>query len=348
MTRPFIIDGVCHPCNFAPENLNGRFGRIFNDVMNSYHPVVNPVFLDRPVWERDWQPDEFIETMLLESDTDMCCVHSTPIFDAYHDGLVSNAKGRYLKDKYPDRVIWYGAVDLFADPAKALEVAAEQIDAGCDGIKLYPSRYVDGFTEHWRMDSREIAFPLFELAQSKGIRNVAVHKVLPLGPVSSEGMNVDDISAAANTFTDLNFQIVHAGFMFVDETKMLIGNHPNVFVTMEASLLFTILDPAEQVRLLTEFMRFGGPQKIIYASAAVNPHPQVVIDALEAFSMPADNPFQLTPEVRAMIMGENLAGLHGLDIAAQRTKIENDSFAQEKAANGLRAAWSTIGHAQAA
>ena len=44
MTRPFIIDGVCHPYNFAPENLNGRFGRIFNDVMNSYHPVVNPVF----------------------------------------------------------------------------------------------------------------------------------------------------------------------------------------------------------------------------------------------------------------------------------------------------------------
>ena len=348
MTKPFIIDGVCHPYNFAKENLNGRFGRIFNDVMNSYHPVVNPVFLKRDVWERDWQPDEFMETMLLESDTDMCGVQSTPIFDAYGDGLVSNAKGHYLKEKYPERVIWYGAVDLFADPKKALKLAEELIEKGCDGIKLYPSRYVDGFTEHWRMDSRDVAFPLFELCEKKGIKNVAVHKVLPIGPVSSEGMNVDDISAAANTFTDLTFQIVHAGFMFVDETKMLIGNHPNVYVTMEASLLFCILDPAEQARLLTEFMRFGGAEKIIYASAAVNPHPQVVIDALANFNMPDGNPFQLTDEVRALIMGGNLARLHGIDIPARRKILAEDGFAQEKAAKGLRPVWSSIGHAAAA
>lgn len=348
MTKPFIIDGVCHPYNFAPENLQGRFGRIFNDVMNSYHPVVNPVFLERQVWERDWQPEEFIETMLLESDTDMCGVHSTPIFDAYADGLVSNDKGHYLKDKYPERVIWYGAVDLFADPQKALAVAEEQIEKGCDGIKLYPSRYVEGFTENWRMDSRDIAFPLFELCERKGIQNVAVHKVLPLGPISSEGMQVDDISAAANNFPDLNFQIVHAGFMFVDETKMLIGNHPNVYVTMEASMLFCILDPEEQARLFTEFLRYGGAEKIIYASAAVNPHPQVVIQALMSFQMPEGNPFQLTDEVRTLIMGGNLARLHGIDVESRRTALSDDVFAREKAAKGLRSAWSTIGHAKAA
>jgi len=49
--------------------------------------------------------------------------------------------------------------------------------------------------------------------------------------------------------------------------------------------------------------------------------------------------------VRAMILGGNLAGLHGIDIAAQRNKIENDSFAQEKAANGVRTAWASIGEA---
>ena len=342
MSKPFVIDGVCHPYNFAPANLNGRFGRLFNDVMYSYHPAVNPAnaFLSRQEWEHDWQPDEFIETMLLESETDMCAVHATPIFDAYADGLVSNEKGRYLKHKYPERVIWYGAIDLFDEPAKVSRVLEEVIAQGCDGIKLYPSRYVDGFTESWRMDAREIAFPVFERAQKAGIRNVAVHKVLPIGPINSEGMIVDDISAAANCFPDLNFQIVHAGFMFVDETKMLLANHPNVYATMEASLLFCILNPAEQVRLLAEFIGSAGPHKVIYASAAVNPHPQRVLDSLADFSMPDGFPIQLTDEVRAMIMGGNLARLHGIDVAERRAKLDQDDFSRERR-NGLRPMWST-------
>ena len=227
--------------------------------MYSYHPLVNPPgkSLSKRAWEQDWDPDVFLDTMLLESDTDLCCVHSTPIYDAYRDGLVSNEKGAYLKNKYPDRVIWYATAGLFDNPKKALPLLEQQIEKGADGIKLYPSRYVDGFTESWRMDSREIAFPVFELALKNGITNIAVHKALPIGPISSEGMVVDDISAAANCFPDLNFQIVHAGFMFVDETKMLLANHPNIYATMEASMLFCILNPEEQVRLFAEFMGMG-------------------------------------------------------------------------------------------
>ena len=94
MSDPFVVDAVCHPYNFTPENLNGRYGQMFTDVMYSAYPLINPGHrLTREEWERDWQPDEFIETMLLESPTDMICVHTLPIFDAYHDGLVSIEKG---------------------------------------------------------------------------------------------------------------------------------------------------------------------------------------------------------------------------------------------------------------
>ncbi len=37
---PFVIDGVCHPYNFSDENLKGRFGRIFNDVLYAFHPLL--------------------------------------------------------------------------------------------------------------------------------------------------------------------------------------------------------------------------------------------------------------------------------------------------------------------
>lgn len=344
MSHPFIIDGVCHPYNFEPDNLNGRFGRIFNDVMYSFHPVVNPpgAALTRGQWERDWQPREFIETMLLESHTDVCCVHSTPIYDAYHDGLVTNEKGAWLKQHHPERVIWYACVDLFAERAEVLGTLERCIAEGADGIKLYPSRYVEGFTESWRMDSRSIAFPVFEYALEHGVRNIAVHKALPIGPISSEGMLVDDISAAANCFTELNFQIVHAGFMFVEETAMLMRNHPNVFATMEASMLFTILDPPQQARLFAEFFGAGGFERVIYASAAVNPHPQVVIEALEAFEMPPESPFQLSDEARALIMGGNLARLHGIDPGARARALAGDEFDRVRERDGLRRPWSTV------
>ena len=343
MSKPFIIDGVCHPYNFAEENLNGRFGKIFNDVMFSFHPLVNPqgAALSRPEWEHDWQPAEFIETMLLESVTDICCVHSTPIYDAYHDGLVTNEKGAQLKADYPDRVIWYGCVDLFEDGRNIRQALSQFVDQGADGIKLYPSRYVDGFTESWRMDSREIAFPVFEFARENGIKNIAVHKALPIGPISSEGMLVDDISAAANCFPELNFQIVHAGFMFVDETAMLLRNHPNIYCTMEASMLFTILDPPHQAQLFSEFFAAGGFERVIYASAAVNPHPQVVIEAMLAFQMPEDSPFQLDESSRGLIMGGNLARLHGIDIEQRAALLRQDEFERARG-DGLRAPWSTV------
>ena len=344
MNRPFIIDGVCHPYNFAQSNLNGRFGQIFNDVMHSFHPLVNPLgaALSREEWEHDWQPQEFVETMLLESWTDICCVHSTPIYDAYHDGLVSNEKGAQLKSQYPERVIWYACVDLFDDRKRVMRTLEENLAHGADGIKLYPSRYVEGFTESWRMDSRDIAFPVFEFAREQGIRNIAVHKALPIGPISSEGMLVDDISAAANCFPELNFQIVHAGFMFIEETSMLMRNHPNIFATMEASMLFAILDPPHQAKLFAEFFSSGGFERVIYASAAVNPHPQVVIDALMAYQMPDDSPFQLTHENRAKVMGGNLAGLHGIDLVERRSRLDQDDFEEKRRLSGLRSPWSSV------
>jgi hypothetical protein len=37
-----VIDGICHPYNFSEENLNGRFGRIFDDILYAFHPLINP------------------------------------------------------------------------------------------------------------------------------------------------------------------------------------------------------------------------------------------------------------------------------------------------------------------
>jgi len=235
-------------------------------------------------------------------------------------------------------------LDMFS-PDTVLDEAREAIDAGADGLKFYPSRYVDGRTEYWSMDDEQTFFPVLQLAQDRGIRNIAVHKVLPIGPVSTRGMGVDDVSVAANVFPDLNFQVIHAGFMFVDETKFLLANHPNVYATMEASALFSILNPMEMTRLIGDFMGFGGPDRVIFASAAVNPHPQAVIDAVESFQMPPESPLQLTDEIRDLFMGGNLARLHGIDVSQRKAAIADDRFSTYEREHGRRKPFATVGAA---
>ncbi|MEE8601379.1 amidohydrolase family protein [Euzebya tangerina] len=341
MSDRFVIDGVCHPYNFAPENQVGRFGRIFTDVMHSYYPLVNDpaTAFDRQAWEREWQTEEFMDTMLLESDTDICAVHTLPIYDAYRDGLTATDKGIQLKRDYPDRVLLYVGIDMFAEPEEIEAEAQMAVENGADGLKFYPSRYMEGRTETWPVDRM---FPALQIAQDAGVTNIGWHKVLPIGPVSTEGMGVDDVSTAANVFPDLNFQVIHAGFMFIDETTFLIANHPNVYVTMEASMLLAILNPPKLQEILGNFIGFGGPHKVIYASAAVNPHPQAVIEAMENFQMPEGSPLQLTEEIRDMIMGGTLARLHGIDVEERAAALASDRFSTYKAEHGLRERWTAV------
>ncbi len=98
-TDQFVIDGISHPYTFSQEHPNGRFERILNDVLYALHPLLNPpeTVLSKEEWQHDWQPDEFLETMLLERDTDVARVQSSPIFDAYHNGLISVVSGADLK-----------------------------------------------------------------------------------------------------------------------------------------------------------------------------------------------------------------------------------------------------------
>jgi hypothetical protein len=84
-------------------------------VLYAFHPLLNPP--KTVLSTEEWQNDEFLETMFLESDTDMACVHSVPVFDAYHDGLVSVEKGALPGRAHGGRVV-RAAPDVAATGAR--------------------------------------------------------------------------------------------------------------------------------------------------------------------------------------------------------------------------------------
>jgi predicted TIM-barrel fold metal-dependent hydrolase len=339
--RIFVIDGVAHCYNHA--DYNRRIKRAAVNSINTthrYHVACTPETyrLTYEQWTRDWQADEVADIMFLESHTDMMIMHSVPMNDLYYDGLVSNEKGAYLKNTYPERVLWYGALDLFQPYDDVMELTDRLIAQGCDGVKFYPTRvnFETGQPEGWLMDDEKVAFPVFEQLQSKGVTHLAVHKLVGhVGP-STAALGIDDLYKAAEAFPDLTFHLVHAGWQNFEETADLMRARENVTAVMEGPMLFPLFDMDTFNQMMDVFMTKVDLDRLIYASTAVNQHPYWIINAFFDFEPPDGAAYTLTEDAKAKILGGNLARYHGIDVAARRAALAEDKWGRAKAANGLR------------
>src|SRR5262245_16134336 len=64
----------------------------------------------------------------------------------------------------------------------------------------------------WWLDDEKVAYPFWERTQKLGVKNVCVHKGLPLGVFNEEHCKPRDVVKAAKDFPGLNFVIYHSGF----------------------------------------------------------------------------------------------------------------------------------------
>ncbi len=337
----FVIDGVAHCYNHS--EVNKRIKRSASkalDVSSAYHEWSTPErFRMTPEqWSRDWQPDETMDVLLLESPTDMIIMHSIPMYDVYWDGLVSNQKGAYLKDKYPDRVLWYGAVDAFDTLANSKAMIDQLVSQGADGIKFYPTRVnIETFqAEGWFMDDEKLAFPLFEHAQSKGVRNIGTHKLVGYSPDKYPALGINDYYRAAAQFPDITFHIVHGGWMLLEETAELMRHRENITIVLEGPMIWPHYDREAYDRMWSVFMSKVDIDRVIYASTSPNQHPYWTVVDFVDYDPPKGAGFSMTREDKAKILGLNAARYHGVDISAQRRKTATDRFSRYKAANGYR------------
>src|ERR1700750_1580052 len=147
--------------------------------------------------------------LFLESSTDLAVNHVLPIF-AFKDGLCSLDKAVEANERWPDRFITYCGIDPMQGEGAMEEMERQVQTLDPVGLKLYPNSWaIEGDIRGWKMDDPEIAFPFFARAQELGLKVVAIHKAVPLGPVPMEHYKVDDIDRAAIAFPGLNFEIVH-------------------------------------------------------------------------------------------------------------------------------------------
>lgn len=343
----FVIDAVTHAYNLHPTNYRaGKYAESLAGLIWGLHSGLSGDTHRVPTAEgflKNWSVKELAHLLFVESGVDLAVHHVLPLQTLYHDGLCSYEKTLEIHRNYPHRFLVYAGVDPLRGTAALDDLEQQYETLKPSGLKLYPAAWLGDKFRHtgWRMDDPSIAFPLFERAQKLGIKNIAVHKGLPMGAVPLEAYKVDDIGGAADAFPDLNFEIVHGGMAFLDETGMQLSLFPNVYVNLEVTGALIVKRERWFAESLAALLKWAGPEKIMWGSGTVFSHPHPALHKFwHDFQLPDElvqvAGMQVTPDVKRMILGGNYARYAGVDVEAVKKNIANDKFAKLRARGDIQ------------
>lgn len=316
----FIFDNVIHMYDNKPDNLNPSgqltarnligMGELFS---NKQYPA-NDHFLDHEL-----SVEEAGRIMFSESDTDIAMAQTVPLFGWWKDGFSPVRRQYSLKEAYPDRVLFCGGVDpLYQGIDGCLSEMTRQVEElGAVSFKFYQAH---DNSLSWRIDDRQIAYPIWEKVLELGINNVQFHKGVPFGTERMEHMHPTDLQQAALDFPDLNFIIHHLGDPYIDESISIASRNSNVWLALSAWINIYPIMPREALKRLGKALMYVGPDRLLYGSEAfVWPNVQGYIELFCDLEMPEnlqeDYGFPpITREDKRKILGENYAGMLGIDV----------------------------------
>jgi uncharacterized protein len=344
-----VVDAVVHPYNLAPENQIPE-AREQLEAVHAYHRLCtgpNPEYvLDAEEFLIDFDHEALTNAIFTESPVDLAIIHALPNLGFTQRGVTDPYRMAELRDRYPGRYLLYGTVDTPVTDTAIKQLEAQVNELRLDGLKLYPAFFYDGQGHCWRLDGEDFATPLLEAARDLGIRNVAVHKAIPVPPAPLECFRIGDIDQALERFPDINFHIVHAGVAFLPETSELLSRHRNVYANLESTFSYILTKPRIFAEILGTLLQAGGADQLLFGSGANLTHPRLLLETFARFRMPADlveeRGFpELSQEVRDKILGANALRLHGLRAEDVRGRIGADGFETAKA-GGYGAPWSVL------
>ena len=347
----FVLDATAHAYNFADENvIGGAYANSIIEGVYGFHTAFAPPGRPDLVLKRDVflnqiaDPDVTAGFLFRESHTDACIYHELPLYGYFKDGGSPLSVAVAMREKWPDRVFIYGAISPHQpDALERVNYLVEEV--GVSGLKLYPHDLVAGELRGIQMNDPDVLYPIFERAASHGLRTIAIHKALVMGPVPIEPYYVNDVGDAARAFPGLIFEIVHGGFAFLEEAAYLLQYHPNVTVSLEATSALLFKAPWKFAEIIGTLMNVGAADRIIWGLGGAAIHSRAFEERMWAFEVPEELQARyglppLTEEVKRGILGENAARMLGLDIAAFRRKTHGDEFTKPRE---LEPAWSCLG-----
>src|SRR6516165_10818902 len=108
------------------------------------------------------------------------------------------------------RVLAHGLLRPNLGRPELIEMERQVKELGICAWKTYTGADLGG--QAWMLDDVEVAYPFWERTRQLGVRNVCVHKGLPLGAFNERACKPLDLEKAALDWPELNFIVYHSGY----------------------------------------------------------------------------------------------------------------------------------------
>jgi predicted TIM-barrel fold metal-dependent hydrolase len=307
----------------------------------------------------------YVKEVFGDSDTVMAVISGVPSRDWDKNPLPPDqmvATRKYVNDLAgSQRVLSHGLLRPNMG-AKELDEMERQVKVlKIDAWKCYTGAELG--EKAWFLDDEKVAYPFWERTQKLGVKNVCVHKGLPLGFFHEKACQPLDLEKAAQDWPGLNFIVYHSGFRgvggiakgtgervedpktddpqeipWVSDILRILKKNPKIKnVYFELGSTFNMLSafaPKTCLHMLGQMIQVAGADHVLWGTDSIwngSPQSQIVRFrklTMDEALMKKHGYAELTDEVKDRILGLNAAKLFGLDVAARRQAIKADKLSQ--------------------
>ena len=156
----------------------------------------------------------YVKEVFGDSDTVMAIISGVPSRDWDKNPLPPDqmvATRKYVNDLAgSQRVLSHGLLRPNLGKKEMEEMERQVKELKIDAWKMYTGAELG--EKAWFMDDEKVAYPFWEKTKKLGIKNLCVHKGLPLGAFNEKACTPLDLEKAAKDWPDLNFIVYHSGF----------------------------------------------------------------------------------------------------------------------------------------
>jgi predicted TIM-barrel fold metal-dependent hydrolase len=305
----------------------------------------------------------YVKEVFGDSDTVIAIISGVPSRDWDKNPLPPDqmvATRKFVNDLAGSRrVLSHGLLRPNLGPKELDEMERQVKELKIDAWKMYTGAEIG--EKAWFLDDEKVAYPFWERTRALGVKNLCVHKGLPLGAFNEKACTPHDLEKAAKDWPELNFIVYHSGFRgfgwiangtglkvvdpkstdpqeipWVSDILRILKRNPQVKnIYFELGGTFNLLSayaPRVCMHMLGQMVQVAGADHILWGTDSIwNGSPQGQIDRMRTLKI-ADDLIdkhgypQLTPEIKAQVFGLNAARLFGVDPAAERKAIQADKL----------------------
>jgi hypothetical protein len=336
-------------------------------LIRTLFPMYGPDWWDGLPVEAALDFVDYLRCVYLESDTAVAVLSSAPGIS--QERMLFNhemAGTRLLLERLgaQDRMLNHAVVhpDVDGEIVGMAEVVDRIGPAGWKVYTLGATTASDfGKIQGWYLDD-DLGVQFLESVRASGVKLVCAHKGLS-GLIDTGSPR--DFGPAAAMFPDINFIAYHSGFEpgegqptdetregpYTEETAHIgvnrlvhsllesrIAPGSNVYAELGTTWYCLIKRPLEAAHVLGKLLNAVGHDNVLWGTDAIWYGPtQAAVDTFRAFEIPMwmQDEFgypELTPELKAKILGLNATKVYGIDVETARSNMVVDDMAWARAA----------------